>query len=234
MIHFCPQKSYFCPQKSTRPHYDDGVRTTTDYERNVFINCPFDAGYTAIFEAIVFTVIVCGFRPLCARVRLDSSMFRLSKIMDLIAASRFAIHDLSRIELDEDSALPRFNMPLELGIDLGCKRFSASRRDKTILIFDAQPYRFQEYISDIGGQDVANHANDPTRAIASIRDWLRAESGRVDLPGASAMNARYANFRSDLPRISVKLSLKPEEMTFVDFCHSVADWLEGEKNLSGI
>jgi hypothetical protein len=202
---------------------------TADYERSVFINCPFDEAYAPIFEANVFTVIVCGFRPLCARSRLDSSEFRLDKVLDLIAASRYSIHDVSRVELDEGSALPRFNMPLELGLDLGCKRFSPSRKNKSLLIFDAQPYRFQKYISDIGGQDVASHRNDPALAVASIRNWLRAESGRSDLPGPAALNVRYENFKRDLPRICVRLDVQPAEMTFVDFCHGVADWLEGEK-----
>lgn len=205
------------------------MRKTVDYERSVFINCPFDQAYAEIFEAIVFTVIVCGFRPLCARIKLDSSEFRLNKIMDLIADSKYSIHDLSRVELDEVSSLPRFNMPLELGLDLGCKRFSPARKDKSLLIFDAQPYRFQKYISDLGGQDVANHNNDPALAIASIRNWLRAESGRSDLPGPSALNARYAEFRRDLPQICVGLDVKPEEMTFVDFCQGVLAWPEAEK-----
>ena len=205
------------------------MRVTADYERSVFINCPFDEAYAPIFEANVFTVIVCGFRPLCARSRLDSSEFRLDKVLDLIAASRYSIHDVSRVELDEGSALPRFNMPLELGLDLGCKRFSPSRKNKSLLIFDAQPYRFQKYISDIGGQDVASHRNDPALAVASIRNWLRAESGRSDLPGPAALNVRYENFKRDLPRICVRLDVQPAEMTFVDFCHGVADWLEGEK-----
>ena len=210
------------------------MRKPVDYKRSVFINCPFDLAYTDIFEAIVFTVIVCGFRPLCARIKLDSSELRLNKIMDLIAASKYSIHDLSRVELDEVSALPRFNMPLELGLDLGCKRFSPSRKDKSLLIFDAQPHRFQKYISDLGGQDVANHNNDPTLAIASTRNWLRAESGRSDFPGPSALNVRYAKFKSDLPEVCVKLDVQPAEMTFVDFCQAVAAWLEGEKGLSGI
>jgi hypothetical protein len=199
-----------------------------DYERSVFINCPFDDKYTPIFEAIVFVVIICGFRPLCARVRLDSSEIRLNKIMDLIGSSRYSIHDLSRVELDEVNALPRFNMPLELGADLGCKRFSPSRKNKSILIFDSQSYRFQKYISDLGGQDVANHNNHPTLAIGSIRNWLRAESGQR-LPGPSALEIRYARFRRDLPQICVGLEVKPEEMTFVDFCQGVAAWLESEK-----
>lgn len=40
---------------------------TSAYPRNVFINCPFDPQYTEIFEAIVFTIMVCGFQPLSAR-----------------------------------------------------------------------------------------------------------------------------------------------------------------------
>lgn len=210
------------------------MRMSADYERSVFINCPFDSAYAEIFEAIVFTVIVCGFRPLCARIKLDSSEFRLNKILDLIAASKYSIHDLSRVELDEVSALPRFNMPLELGLDLGCKRFSPARKDKSLLIFDAQPYRFQKYISDIGGQDVANHGNDPTLAIASIRNWLHAESGQRGLPGPSALNLRYEKFRNDLPEVCVKLDVQQAEMTFVDFCQAVAGWLEDEKRLSAI
>jgi hypothetical protein len=95
-----------------------------EYEQNVFINCPFDADYAPIFEAIVFAVNDAGFRPKCARERLDSSEIRLNKIVDLISSSRYSIHDLSRTTLDEANALPRFNMPLELGIDLGCKAFN--------------------------------------------------------------------------------------------------------------
>jgi hypothetical protein len=81
---------------------------TGEYDRNVFINCPFDSAYAPIFESIVFAVHAAGFRPKCARERLDSSEFRLQKIVRLISEARFSIHDLSRTELDSDSALPRF------------------------------------------------------------------------------------------------------------------------------
>jgi hypothetical protein len=37
------------------------------YEQNVFINCLFDRDYAVIFDAIVFAVTDCGFRPVCAR-----------------------------------------------------------------------------------------------------------------------------------------------------------------------
>src|SRR4051794_25020236 len=114
-----------------------------EYDRNVFINCPFDDDYAPLFEAIVFAINDAGFRPKCARERLDSSQIRLQKIIELISASRYSIHDLSRTALDATNALPRFNMPLELGIDLGCKAFNPECADKSLLIFDSEQYRFQ-------------------------------------------------------------------------------------------
>ena len=78
-----------------------------EYRQSVFINCPFDAEYTPMFEAIVLAVQDLGFRPRSARERIDSGEVRLSKIRELIAASRYSIHDLSRTELDSATALPR-------------------------------------------------------------------------------------------------------------------------------
>jgi hypothetical protein len=45
------------------------------------------------------------------------------RIFKLIEGCQFGIHDISRTELDTDSQLPRFNMPLELGMFLGAQRF---------------------------------------------------------------------------------------------------------------
>src|SRR5205823_9748428 len=80
----------------------------SEYERNVFINCPFDDEYTPIFEAIVFTIQACGFRPICARSRVNSSEVRIHKILEFIGECRYSIHDLSRTELDRTSLMPRF------------------------------------------------------------------------------------------------------------------------------
>jgi hypothetical protein len=50
----------------------------SQYDRSVFINCPFDARYTPLFEAIVFAVFNCHFRPLCARERRNLNHERLT------------------------------------------------------------------------------------------------------------------------------------------------------------
>lgn len=42
-------------------------RLTATYERNVFINCPFDDEYKPLFYAIVFAVNDLGFEANCAK-----------------------------------------------------------------------------------------------------------------------------------------------------------------------
>jgi hypothetical protein len=64
----------------------------------------------------------------------------LDKICRIIRECPYSVHDISRTELDAGSGLPRFNMPFELGLVLGAKRFGgrALGRKKT-LIFDGDP-----------------------------------------------------------------------------------------------
>jgi hypothetical protein len=91
------------------------------YNRSVFINTPIDDDYQPLFHAAVFAVLRCDCFVRSALDEDDSSELRLRKIFRLISECRFAIHDLSRTQSDETSGLPRFNMPLELGIFLGSK-----------------------------------------------------------------------------------------------------------------
>lgn len=89
------------------------------YETSVFINCPFDPQYRPIFEAIVWTVQDLGFSARCATERDDSGEIRIQKIMQIIAQSQYGIHNISRTQVN-DEGLPRFNMPYELGLFVGC------------------------------------------------------------------------------------------------------------------
>jgi len=57
----------------------------------------------------------CGYKPICALDFSDSGLVRFTEIIGMIAACGLSIHDISRVELDRHSGLPRFNMPLELG-----------------------------------------------------------------------------------------------------------------------
>jgi hypothetical protein len=106
------------------------------FSDSVFINCPFDVEYGPIFEAIVFCVLDYGFVPLRALEETDSGTFRLNKIQEITRRSEYTIHDLSRVELNLDTRLPRFNMPFELGLDIGCRMDGSgqARRKKCLIL----------------------------------------------------------------------------------------------------
>ena len=104
---------------------------------NVFINCPFDKEYKPILDAIVFTIYACNFIPRSALEENDSGNVRFEKIIEIISDSKLGIHDISRTELDKKTSLPRFNMPFELGLFLGAKKFGAfDQSKKRTLILD--------------------------------------------------------------------------------------------------
>lgn len=194
----------------------------------VFINCPFDDLYRPIFEAIIFAVHDCGYVARSSLEVTDASQVRIEKITTIIASSRFGIHDISRTEIDPDTQLPRFNMPLELGLFLGAKRFgSAKHRSKTCLILDVDRYRYQKFMSDIAGQDIAAHGGSPFEAIKAVRNWLSAAAPQsVKIPGGAVIGRRYSTFREELPTACERLQLNPNELTFNDFVLQVEEWLK--------
>lgn len=196
------------------------------YEDDVFINCPFDDGYAELFRALVFAVADCGFHPRAALEVDDGSEVRLEKIVRIVTESKYAIHDLSRTEPDPSSALPRFNMPLELGLFLGAKYFGAGQqREKACVIFDRDRYRYQRFCSDIAGQDIRAHKQEPADLIRSVRDALRTWRPDAAIPGGTEIHRRYKLFLRALPRLSRILRVRPAEATFVDLRLLIRAWL---------
>jgi hypothetical protein len=199
-----------------------------DYAFSVFVNCPFDAAYRPLLEAIVFAVHDCGYVARCSLEIDDSSEVRIEKVARIIAACRLGIHDISRTELDPASSLPRFNMPLELGLYFGAKRFGrAEQKSKVCLILDTEHYRYQKFISDIAGQDISAHSGEPVEAIKAVRNYLRGTGGSsAKTPGGAAIAKRYELFRAELPLMCEKLKLVEAELTFADYVVQVEEWLK--------
>lgn len=199
---------------------------TEPYETGIFINCPFDALFQPIFDAIVFCVFDCGFRPRCALEASDSGEVRVEKILNIIRDCRFGIHDLSRTELDKATELPRFNMPLELGMFLAAKRFGVGRQKRKVcLVLDRERFRYQKFISDIAGQDIRSHDGDPEKAIREVRDWLRTAMPGRSLPGGTEVVRRYRLFKKAVPRLCRELRIGEQEVTFADLMHVNERWL---------
>jgi hypothetical protein len=201
----------------------------------VFINCPFDAEYEPLFHAIVFAVLHCGYTARCALETEDTGATRIEKIYRLIEECRFGIHDISRIEHDAVRGLPRFNMPFELGLFLGARRFGPkAQREKCCLVLEAERYRYQQYLSDIAGQDIRQHNNEPAKAVAAVRDWLAASRPRSAKPlaGARAIMRHYGEFKANLPAALRAADLEPSELAFFDRANFMAQFLETRAGLA--
>lgn len=194
----------------------------------VFINCPFDDGFKPILRAIVFTVIVSGYYPRCALDATDGAEIRISKIAKMIGECDWGIHDLSRVEVDPGD-VPRFNMPMELGIHLGARLFGTGRhKRKRALILEAQPHRYDAALSDISGQDIEVHANDPAEAIRRVRDWLSEHRSPSEppLPGVAAMLGDYGLFQAEVGALLDARRLDSlDDLSHSDFLFAVRDWI---------
>lgn len=197
------------------------------YHKDVFFNYPLDPEYRPFREAIVFTVHDCGLAARSALEVTDTSQVRIDKVTAIIASCKFGLHDISRTELDVETGLPRFNMPFELGLFLGAKRFGTGRqRVKNCLVLDVDRYRYQRFISDIAGQDILAHGGKPAQAIRVVRDWLSDARPIVKIPGGSTIADRYELFRNDLPALCARVHLVVDELTFNDYVLQVEEWLK--------
>ncbi|MEO8722969.1 MAG: hypothetical protein ABI395_05505 [Sphingobium sp.] len=166
-----------------------------DFEASVFINCPFDADYEPILQAILFCLIDLGFIPRLATENHDSAENRLHKICGLIEASKYSIHDLSRCQASKKGEHYRLNMPFELGIDYACRLYNGDVcKGKKLLVLEERSYRYQAAISDLSGCDIQAHAGNFQNAVRKVRNWLASETG-VSPMSATWILKRYADFQ---------------------------------------
>lgn len=195
--------------------------------RDVFINCPFDHDFAPSFRALVFSVLACGFRVRCAREMNDAAETRIEKLYRIIEQSRFSVHDISRTELDSENNLPRFNMPLELGLFLGAKRFGdENQKKKRCLILDTEQYRYQMFISDLAGMDITAHQGDPRTMVIRVRDWLATVSRRKTIPNAAVILDSYDRFIGGLPNIAKEAGTTVNDLVFADYERLVLAWVQ--------
>jgi hypothetical protein len=103
---------------------------------------------------------------------------RLEAIIGLIDESNFSIHDLSRIK--SSKGIPRFNMPLELGLAL--YRSHATKGRHRVYVFESKPYRTQKSTSDINGIDPQIHHGTARGVMAGLRNILRQPGDVTTVP----------------------------------------------------
>lgn len=200
-----------------------------DFLNNVFINCPFDQDYHNMFEAIVFTIHDCGFIARCAREEDDGGDVRFSKIVRIIEDCKYGIHDISKADLDAESGLARFNMPLELGLFLGAQRYAAKghyNKEKKALVLDSEQYRYQIFVSDLAGTDIASHDNSIEILMNKVRDFLFNNSRRKSIPSGNFIYTRFQTFNAALPDYCLNAHWDRANLSFIAYTICVSEWLE--------
>ena len=176
------------------------------YEKSVFINCPFDDDFQALFHAIVLTVAAKGFMPRCAHETEGQADPRMARIARGLMESKYSIHDLSRYQGQGAENLGRFNMPLELGMALGIRYLKeAAPAGHNWVALVPEHFVHQRFISDLAGFDSPDHDQQPPTVIRKVAAWLSMQpdftpptpTAKTILEAYPGFCARLANEKAD-------------------------------------
>jgi len=199
------------------------------FEKNVFINCPFDLKFKKFLKPLIFTVCYLGLKPQLSETK-DSGSIRINNILNLIKESKYSIHDLSRAESKKINEKARFNMPFELGLDLGVREGGGELEDKVCLILDSQKYRYQATLSDIAGSDICCYNNKPEELVRGVRNWFVSNFPKEKIPTGTTIWENYNefsyDFELDLPKEGYKKK-DIETMKHSEYTKFVKNWLSG-------
>jgi hypothetical protein len=136
-------------------------------EEKVFVNCPFDNDHFELLKAMLFAIIYLDKVPVIAST-IDSYLTRINNLLDYISSAEYSIHDISPRPKKEI----RLNMAFELGIAFGIRHSSKTKGKEKLLIMADKKHQYQQFISDISGNDIKVHNNKPKNIIKCVRDWF--------------------------------------------------------------
>jgi hypothetical protein len=198
---------------------------------NIFINCPFDKDYSMLLKSMVFTTIYLGLEPILSQTT-SSSNIRANQIKQHIKSCKYGIHDLSRSKAMNKGEFPRINMPYELGLDIGAQEYGGKvLKSKKILILETEKYHYQKVLSDIAGQDIENHNDEPEVLVQKIRDWMSNNTKNIIVGHSEIWNA-YNQFNDDLYNdlINSYTNTEIEFMQIGDYIKFAKDWIKSFRN----
>lgn len=202
------------------------------FSRNVFVNCPFDDEYMPLLRPLLFTLLYLGFNPRIALEKTDSGSPRVARILKLIRESGLAIHDLSRLAANKKGEVARFNMPFELGLDIGSISFGPTKlRQKKCLILEEQRFRYQAALSDLSNSDILAHEGKPIEVVAKVRYWLVQEVLRTG-PSATEIWTSFNYFMGHLYDKLMAENFSKKDIASLPVCELLAHmevWTSGKQ-----
>lgn len=197
---------------------------------HVFVNCPFDKAFQPLFEAIIFTITACGYQPRCALEDEDGADIRLDKLCRIIGECPRSVHDLSRTQTG-DAGLPRFNMPFELGLTIGAKKYGGAKRSNyTAAILVTDPFKLPAYLSDLGGNDPRAHHDDVANVVKIVRNYLGKGPSGTRLPGPAILLKRLEEFQHAIPAMASEHGIGADELdafnAYPDYAYFLSEYLK--------
>lgn len=169
--------------------------------QSVFINAPYDAKFEDLFLALVVGLRGYGLIPR-ATIDLPSYGHRIDRILELLNACDFSIHDLSRVALTEgDNPVPKFNMPFELGLAY----HHSLKSSHQILIFARNHQQFEASLGDLKGIDIYEHHDDIKALFSCLAQAFVKEENKPTVPN---MMAAFELAKAALPNILVNAGAK--------------------------
>jgi hypothetical protein len=161
----------------------------------VFLNIPYDEEFRDLYIAYIVGLCQLGLVPHIASEIVGGSR-RLDRIFELIKSCRYSIHDLSRVEWSQGpSAVPRFNMPLELGMTITWQKLRPEQH--TWFLFESEPYRLQRSASDLNGTDPNLHLGTPEGVLRELRNAFQRDRA----PSIQSMVRVYRFVRDSMDAI---------------------------------
>lgn len=161
----------------------------------VFLNIPYDTKFDRLFRAYICGISAFGLVPR-ATLEIPGGARRLDRILELIRSCAYAVHDLSRVELDAHKPrTPRFNMPFELGLSVAHEK-SAKKGKHEWFVCESMNFRLAKSLSDLNGTDPYIHGGTVGGVFTELRNMF-VRSDRQ--PSVHQMWTIYRDMSRSLP-----------------------------------
>ena len=197
------------------PRRNHARRVVGTRPADVFLNIPYDDKFERLYLAYIAGISAFGLVPR-ATLEIPTSTRRLDRILKLLHKCEFALHDLSRVEIDRTPpSTPRFNMPFELGLSVAWAHISSSRHSWFVL--ESRNYRLAKSLSDLNGTDVHIHNGKISGVFSALANAFVRQHRR---PSVQQMARIYRDLKKNLTAIlETSGSASPyEARAFRDIC----------------
>jgi hypothetical protein len=146
----------------------------------LFLNVAYVRAHNDLILGYIAASTCYGLTPILLTEQPTSNL-RLIRLRELILSCDYSLHDLSYLKLERvnEWRVPRFNMPMELGMALALKPL------ETLWIFEAEPHRLWVSTSDVAGIDPRIHGGEAEgvfrefRKIFAYRDQVDPKTFRL-------------------------------------------------------